>query len=197
MIPIENEKRIDWNAIRAEYIGGGISQRKLAAKYGVSPDGLMQKANREGWKRDRDKAVSKGIAESQQKSADAIADNAVIAADLKKRLLLRLMIDQVYEVVVFRLQFFLLLLFDQRVFLFCYHSAGNIVGAFYKFRNALVNIFGPLIIVVFVVFVLILFYILFVIFIFFVSNNSNIFFIFIISIVNKLFNILLLTFKIK
>lgn len=90
VIPIENEKRIDWNAIRAEYIGGGISQRKLAAKYGVSPDGLMQKANREGWKRDRDRAVSKGIAESQQKSADAIADNAVIAADLKKRLLLRL-----------------------------------------------------------------------------------------------------------
>ena len=50
----------------------------------------MQKANREGWKKDRDVAVSKGIAQSQQKSADAIADNAVIAADLKKRLLLRL-----------------------------------------------------------------------------------------------------------
>lgn len=90
MIPIENEKRIDWNAIRAEYIGGAISQRKLAKKHGVSEDALMQKANREGWKKDRDVAVSKGIAQSQQKSADAIADNAVIAADLKKRLLLRL-----------------------------------------------------------------------------------------------------------
>ena len=90
MIPIEETKRIDWNAIRAEYIGGGISQRKLAAKHGVSPDMLMQKANREHWKDDRDKAVSKGIAKSQQLSADKIADNAVIAADIKKRLLLRL-----------------------------------------------------------------------------------------------------------
>lgn len=85
MIPI-----VDWNAIRAEYIGGNISQRKLAAKYNLSPDALMQKANREGWKKDRDKAVSKGIAKSQQKSADAIANNATLAADIKTRLLKRL-----------------------------------------------------------------------------------------------------------
>lgn len=81
---------VDWNAIRAEYIGGGISQRKLAAKHGVSADVLMQKANREEWKKDRDKAISKGIARSQQKSAEKIADNATIAADIKKMLLLRL-----------------------------------------------------------------------------------------------------------
>jgi hypothetical protein len=90
VIPIEETKRIDWNAIRAEYIGGGISQRKLAAKHGVSADVLMQKANREEWKKDRDKAISKGIAKSQQKSAEKIADNATIAADIKKMLLLRL-----------------------------------------------------------------------------------------------------------
>lgn len=88
MIPIDN--RVDWNAIRAEYIGGGISQRALAAKHGISPDALMQKANREGWKKDRDKAVSKGLAKVQQMSAERIADNAVIAEDLKKRLLLRI-----------------------------------------------------------------------------------------------------------
>ena len=87
MIPIGN---VDWNAIRAEYIGGGISQRKLAEKHGVSADVLMQKANRERWKKDRDKTLSKATARIQQKSADAIADNATIAQDLKKRLLLRL-----------------------------------------------------------------------------------------------------------
>ena len=54
MIPIEDKKRVDWNAIRAEYIGGGISQRKLAKKYGLSEAALMQKANREGWRKDRD-----------------------------------------------------------------------------------------------------------------------------------------------
>ena len=90
MILIEKGNKVDWNAIRAEYIGGGISQRKLADKHGVSADYLMQRANREGWKKDRDKAISKAIAKTQQKSADAIADNVTIAADIKKRLLLRL-----------------------------------------------------------------------------------------------------------
>ena len=90
MIPIENEKRIDWNAIRAEYIGGGISQRKLAKKYGVSDTTLMKKANAEGWHKLREKAESKSTAQAQQKTAEAAADNAVIAADIKKRLLLRL-----------------------------------------------------------------------------------------------------------
>ena len=57
----------------------------------------MQKANREGWKKDRDKAISKGIAKIQQKSADKIADNATIAADIRKSLLLRLQrIEQKY-----------------------------------------------------------------------------------------------------
>ena len=82
--------KTDWNAIRAEYIGGTMSQRKLAEKHGVSPDVLMQKANKEHWKQDRDKAVSKGLAKSQQKAADAIADNATIAARIRTKLLLKL-----------------------------------------------------------------------------------------------------------
>ena len=97
MIPIESEKRIDWNAIRAEYIGGGISQRKLAKKYGVSDTTLMKKANAEGWHKMRQKAEIKSTAQAQQKTAEAAADNAVIAADMKKRLLLRLQrIEQKY-----------------------------------------------------------------------------------------------------
>jgi len=97
VIPIEETKRIDWNAIRAEYIGGGISQRKLAKKYGVSETTLMKKANAEGWHKLREKAESKSTAQAQQKTAEAAADNAVIAANLKKRLLLRLSrIEQKY-----------------------------------------------------------------------------------------------------
>lgn len=91
VIIIDKEKRvIDWEAIRAEYIGGKISQRKLADKHGVSADVLMQKANREGWKKDRDKAISKGIAKVQQKSADALADNSVIFERMRKKALLKL-----------------------------------------------------------------------------------------------------------
>ena len=91
MIPIEKDgKRIDWNAIRAEYIGGGISQRKLAKKYGVSETTLMKKANAEEWHKLRKNAESKSTAEAQQKTAEAAADNATLAADIKRRLLLRL-----------------------------------------------------------------------------------------------------------
>ena len=87
MIPIE---KTDWNAIRAEYICGNISQRKLAERHGVSADVLMQKANKEHWKQDRDKAISKGIAKSQQRAADAISSNAEIAARIRSKLLRKL-----------------------------------------------------------------------------------------------------------
>lgn len=76
--------------MRAEYIGGGISQRKLAAKYGVSADVLMQKANREHWKQDRDIAFSKTLAATQQKVAQAASDNAAVAQRIKAKLLKRL-----------------------------------------------------------------------------------------------------------
>ena len=57
----------------------------------------MKKANREGWQTFRRDADSKSTAEAQQKTADAAADNAVIAADIKKALLLRLKrIEQKY-----------------------------------------------------------------------------------------------------
>lgn len=91
MIDIENEKkRIDWNAIRAEYIGGGISQRKLAKKFDISETTLMKRANEEGWYKLRKDADSRSTAEAQQRTAEAAADNATLAADIKKRLLMRL-----------------------------------------------------------------------------------------------------------
>ena len=91
MVPIENEKkRVNWNEIRAEYIGGGISQRKLAKKYGIAEGTMLDRANKEGWKALRNQATSKTITEAQQRTADVAADNATIAADIKTALLLRL-----------------------------------------------------------------------------------------------------------
>lgn len=40
---------MDWNRIKAEYIAGGTSYRKLAAKYGVSFSTLRGIAEREKW----------------------------------------------------------------------------------------------------------------------------------------------------
>lgn len=90
MIPIEDKKRINWNKIRAEYIGGGISQRKLAKKYGVSENTLIKKANAEKWAQLQKETYNEGATKAQQRTADATADNATIAADIKKMLLLRL-----------------------------------------------------------------------------------------------------------
>ena len=87
MIPIG---KIDWNAIRAEYIGGTMSQRELAEKYGLSEAYLVKKANKEHWKQDRDEAVRKGIEKGQRRAADAIADSATIAARIRTKLLQKL-----------------------------------------------------------------------------------------------------------
>lgn len=40
---------VEWSKIKAEYISGGTSYRKLAKKYGVSPTTLTKVAIREGW----------------------------------------------------------------------------------------------------------------------------------------------------
>ena len=97
MIPIEETKRVDWNAIRAEYIGGGTSYRKLAEKHQVSFMVLKTRAKKEDWPGLRTQAEHKASTEATQKTAEAAADNAVIAADIKKRLLLRLSrIEQKY-----------------------------------------------------------------------------------------------------
>lgn len=40
---------VDWMSIKAEYIAGGTSYRKLAEKYGISRSKLQAKATREKW----------------------------------------------------------------------------------------------------------------------------------------------------
>ena len=90
MIPIETQNRVDWNAIRAEYIGGGTSYRKLVNKYGVSFEALKRKAKNEGWPELRTQAEHKANTVATQKTAEAAADNATLAQDIKHKLLLRL-----------------------------------------------------------------------------------------------------------
>ena len=77
----------DWNAIRAEYIGGGISTRKLAAKYGVSYPTLKDRSVNEGWVKLREQAKSEAIALSAQKTAEAQSDFAAKAAQCRAMLI--------------------------------------------------------------------------------------------------------------
>lgn len=55
-------KTTDWNQIKAEYVAGGTSYRKLADKYGVSLRNLQRKAAKESWVDLRQQTVDKAAA---------------------------------------------------------------------------------------------------------------------------------------
>lgn len=65
---------MDWNRIKAEYIAGGTSYRKLAAKHGVSFTTLTRTAQREDWvglrQQAEDKAETKIINVVSNRKAD-------------------------------------------------------------------------------------------------------------------------------
>ena len=95
MSPIDTEKRVNWHKVRAEYIAG-VSQRALAEKYGINRTAIEQKCAREKWTEERKKA--KGAIQEKviQKMAKSAADNADIAANIRRKGLLlieRLMDD--------------------------------------------------------------------------------------------------------
>ena len=81
---------VNWRKIKAEYIAGGISQRALAEKYGVSRTMVMRKANKEKWTEKRTAAETKAIEKVEQRTAETIADNAVILQNIKTKLLRKL-----------------------------------------------------------------------------------------------------------
>lgn len=81
------KKDIDWAAIQAEYIGGNIGQKRLAEKHGIAFGTLRKRAEAEGWYPLKLKAVQETGIKAAQKTAEAAADNAVVAARIKARLL--------------------------------------------------------------------------------------------------------------
>jgi transcriptional regulator with XRE-family HTH domain len=89
VVTIDNEKRIDWHKIRAEYITG-VSQRQLAEKYGVSRTMIERRSRNEKWSSERVAARAKVQEKVIQKTAQKAADNATIAADIKRKALLLL-----------------------------------------------------------------------------------------------------------
>lgn len=62
----------DWKRIKAEYIAGGTSYRKLAEKYGVPRTTLERKAKDEKWAELRRQAEGK----AEAKIVDAISTNS-------------------------------------------------------------------------------------------------------------------------
>ena len=87
---------MSWRKIKAEYIAGGISQRKVAEKYGVPFGTLQKRARIEKWNAKRRNAEEKAVEKVTQKTAEEVADNAVTLQRIKAKLLRKLeeMVDQ-------------------------------------------------------------------------------------------------------
>ena len=78
---------MNWRKIKAEYIAGGISQRKLAAKYDVPFGTLRKRAHVESWNAKRKVTETEAEQKVAQKTADETADNAVTLQRIKRKLL--------------------------------------------------------------------------------------------------------------
>lgn len=85
---------VDWERIRAEYIAGGISYRKLADKYKLQIDTVKKRAAREGWRKEcaeiAPKLHQETVQKAVQKASDEASDNAAIAQRIRGKLLKRL-----------------------------------------------------------------------------------------------------------
>lgn len=78
---------MDWKRIKAEYVAGGTSYRKLAEKYGVSRSKLQAKATSENWVELRSQAQAKTEAKIVESVSDQGAKKAVNIIDVADKLL--------------------------------------------------------------------------------------------------------------
>ena len=77
----------DWKKIKAEYVAGGTSHRKLCEKYGVSRTTLQRKAKEENWLALRSQAEAKTEAKIVDGVSDDAAKKAIDIIDVADKLL--------------------------------------------------------------------------------------------------------------
>lgn len=78
---------MDWNKIKAEYIAGGTSYRKLAEKYDTSVAILRRVAEKEKWTKLKAQAKHKADTKIVNAIASDISKNAVKINDVADKLL--------------------------------------------------------------------------------------------------------------
>ena len=80
----------DWKAIKAEYIRGGTSYRKLCAKYGVSFSNLTRRAGKEKWTDLRQQSEDKSTTKLIEKVSNESSGKGTKIIDVANKLLDRL-----------------------------------------------------------------------------------------------------------
>lgn len=90
---------MDWKRIKAEYIAGGTSYRKLVEKYGVKLSALRSVAEREKWVDLKAQAQHKTDTKIVDTISDKEADKATKINDVADKLLDKIstMIDKVHD----------------------------------------------------------------------------------------------------
>lgn len=78
---------MDWNKLKAEYIAGGTSYRKLAEKYGIDRNAVQRVAKREKWCDLKSQAKAKSETKMVDSVAKDIAKKSVKINDVADKLL--------------------------------------------------------------------------------------------------------------
>ena len=78
---------MDWNKLKAEYIAGGTSYRRLAEKYGVPFSTLKEHARKEKWTELREKARHKADTKFANIIGEKQANQSVKIDDVADKLL--------------------------------------------------------------------------------------------------------------
>lgn len=81
---------MDWKKIKAEYIAGGTSYRKLAEKYDVSRSKLQARATREKWADLKSQAEAKTESKIVETISDKDAEKAVNIISVADRILTKI-----------------------------------------------------------------------------------------------------------
>jgi transposase-like protein len=90
---------VDWKKIKAEYIAGGTSYRKLAEKHGVSFNTLKTRAKEEQWYNLRQQKDLKTTTKLVETISDKEAEMAINIVDVADKLLGKIatLADSVYD----------------------------------------------------------------------------------------------------
>ena len=66
--------KVNWDAVRTEYVTGAKSLRALAEKYGIAPSTIYERSSKEGWAARRRAFRSKAVAKAEEKAEDELAE---------------------------------------------------------------------------------------------------------------------------
>lgn len=75
----------DWYRIKAEYIATNKSLRELSREYGVPWESLRKHSVNEHWRDERTKVQARTAQKVADTAAKKMADNATLAADIKRK----------------------------------------------------------------------------------------------------------------